>query len=180
MNNVATRLTLIAACCGLVTSLAWALTQPLVLENRAEYANRLLREVAGMPGVLIEDSGDGHYRLTSSGEPTGFIFEFATNEGYNGRIGLWLAVNLEGNLLGVRVTDHRETPGIGDGIDLAVSDWILAFNGKSLTEPATWEVGRDFDKMTGATITSRAVTSAVHDGLDYYESERDRWLANEL
>ena len=57
------------------------------------------------------------------------------------------------------------------------SNWILAFDGKSLTQPDKkgWKVKRDggeFDQFTGATITPRAVVKAVHQALLYFEHER--------
>lgn len=174
MTRIAVRLTILAACCGLLTSLAWSVTEPRVAANRDAWASRQLQEVAGDTEARITRLGTDLYRVES--KTSGFVFASTTNEGYNGRIAMWVAVNLEGSILGVRVTEHRETPGIGDGIDVAVSDWVLGFDGKSLENPATWELGRDFDKMSGATITSRAVVGAVHDGLVRFESNRESWL----
>ena len=96
-------------------------------------------------------------------------------DGYNGSIRLLVAIRLNGKLAGVRVIQHRETPGLGDGIEAERSDWILGFNGKSLLDPARkhWKVRRDggtFDQFTGATITPRAVVKAVKKALLYYRS----------
>ncbi|MCW8923886.1 MAG: RnfABCDGE type electron transport complex subunit G, partial [Gammaproteobacteria bacterium] len=78
-------------------------------------------------------------------------------------------------LAGVRVVKHRETPGLGDGIEAKRSDWILGFNGKSLNNLSEkqWKVKRDggeFDQFTGATITPRAVVKAVHAALLYFKA----------
>ena len=69
-------------------------------------------------------------------------------------------------MLAVRVTQHKETPGIGDGIDHRVSDWIFQFEQQSLarTEWALKPAG-DFDALSGATITSRAMVGAVKEAL---------------
>jgi electron transport complex protein RnfG len=88
-----------------------------------------------------------------------------------------VAVNLDGTLSGVRVLAHRETPGLGDGIEANRSDWILAFTGRSLRDPTAgdWAVRRDggaFDQLTGATITPRAIVAAVRRVLQYYEAEQ--------
>jgi electron transport complex protein RnfG len=176
MKRIAMRLTLIAACCGLLTSLAWSVTAPRVAANRDAWANRQLQEVAGNTSAQLAQLDSNLFRIDTPDGPSGFIFESMTNEGYNGRIAMWIAVSTEGSVLGVRVTEHRETPGIGDGIDLSVSGWILDFSGRSLVNPATWEIGQDFDKMFGATITSRAVVDAVHDGLVSFESNKHVWL----
>ncbi len=74
----------------------------------------------------------------------------------------------------MRVINHKETPGLGDKIELAKNNWILSFNDKSLINPdrKRWKVKKDggiFDQFTGATITPRAVVNAVYRALDYYK-----------
>lgn len=77
---------------------------------------------------------------------------------------------------------HKETPGLGDYIELERSPWIKQFDGRSLTNPdkKLWQVKKDggaFDSNTGATITPRAVIKAVHHTLTYYHEHRDRLFA---
>ena len=100
-------------------------------------------------------------------------------DGYSGDIRLIVGVNMDGTLAGVRVLTHTETPGLGDKIDLKKSNWILSFNGKSLTMPlpAQWQVkkdGGDFDQFTGATITPRAVVAQVKRILEYFAEDQNR------
>ena len=92
-----------------------------------------------------------------------------------------IGINFDGTVAGVRVVEHRETPGLGDKIDLKKSDWILGFNGKSLLNPqqSDWKVkkeGGDFDQFTGATITPRAVVNQILKSLQYFENDRERLL----
>ncbi len=94
-------------------------------------------------------------------------------QGYTEAINLLVAINGDGSLAGVRVTAHKETPGLGDGIETRKSDWIYQFDGKSLfnPEPESWLVKKDggeFDQMTGATITPRAIVKAVKNTLEFY------------
>ncbi len=96
-----------------------------------------------------------------------------SSEGYAGKINLIMGVNRQGEILGVRVLSHAETPGLGDKIEVAKADWILKFNGLSLNNPneTGWHVKKDggqFDQFTGATITPRAVVKAVKQGLDFF------------
>ena len=90
-----------------------------------------------------------------------------------------LLVSLEsGDVAGVRVVSHRETPGLGDAIDLKKSDWVLDFDDTSLQAPAKdrWLVkkdGGDFDQFTGATVTPRAVVVAVRKALEYTDINRN-------
>jgi len=89
-----------------------------------------------------------------------------------------VGVDCEGNVLGVRVLDHKETPGLGDAIETSRSDWILGFDGRNLDNPklSRWHVkkdGGDFDQFTGATITPRAVVKVVRQVLLYFNSQQD-------
>ncbi|MGK2913447.1 MAG: RnfABCDGE type electron transport complex subunit G, partial [Porticoccaceae bacterium] len=91
-------------------------------------------------------------------------------------------LDIHGVLTGVRVLSHRETPGLGDAIELRKSDWILGFNGKSLGNPAedAWRIKKDsghFDGLTGATVTPRAVVQQVHHALRYFAEDGARLLA---
>jgi electron transport complex protein RnfG len=86
-------------------------------------------------------------------------------------------VDRQGTLLGVRVISHSETPGLGDKIETAKSDWILGFSGRSLNDPPPeqWEVKKDggvFDQFTGATITPRSLIRAVKGGLEFFTNYR--------
>lgn len=115
------------------------------------------------------------YRARKNGWPVAAVLAPIAPDGYNGGIRLLVAIQLNGNLAGVRVVQHRETPGLGDGIEAERSDWILGFDGKSLLDPEEnqWKVKRDggtFDQFTGATITPRAVVKAVKEALLYYEA----------
>lgn len=117
------------------------------------------------------------YRARKQGKAVAVILRFAAMDGYNGRINLLAGIDTSGQLTGVRVTSHKETPGLGDGIEIERSDWIRSFEGKSLQHPGAgqWAVRRDggvFDQMTGATITPRAVVNAVKRALEYFQAHQ--------
>ena len=114
------------------------------------------------------------YRVRKNGETIGVILPATAHDGYSGDIRLLVGVRADLSVAGVRVVTHRETPGLGDAIDLNKSDWILSFNDRSLTKPAAtqWKVRKDdgvFDQFTGATITPRAVVTATRRALEYVE-----------
>lgn len=118
-----------------------------------------------------------------SGEIAGFIIPSVAPDGYSGDIRLITGINRQGDIAGVRVVSHKETPGLGDKVDLKKSDWILSFNEQSLTMPAPeqWKVKKDkghFDAFTGATITPRAVVKAVYQTLQYYEANKQQLIEN--
>ncbi len=114
------------------------------------------------------------YRARLNGKPVAAIFNSIAPNGYSGKIHLLIGVYVDGSLAGVRAVKHQETPGLGDGIEVRKSDWILGFNGKSLDNlsRSKWAVKRDggvFDQLTGATITPRAIVQAVKKTLLYYD-----------
>lgn len=119
------------------------------------------------------------YRARLHDEPSAVILEAVAPDGYSGDIKLLIAVKADGELAGVRVLAHRETPGLGDYIDLAHSDWIKKnFDGQSLakTNDEGWQVKKDggqFDYMAGATITPRAVVKATHKVLQYFAAHKE-------
>jgi len=138
-------------------------TREVIAGNRIHYAQKLLRQMADGGDVVESQNG---YEIHRTGKLAGYIHELETTDGYNGLIQLLVAVNLEPRILSVRVTHHRETPGLGDKIDHRVSDWINRFNGHGLTSDFALQSAGDFDGITGATITSRAVVKAVKKGLE--------------
>lgn len=124
------------------------------------------------------------YRARKQGKPVAVVISAIAPNGYNGSIHLLVGIYDDGRLAGVRVVKHRETPGLGDVVEASRSDWILGFNGKSLTDPGEkkWKVKRDggeFDQFTGATITPRAVVKAVHWALIYFSHRREELFAND-
>ena len=115
-------------------------------------------------------------------EFSGVVLEAVAPDGYSGDIALLIGIDASGNVTGVRVTAHRETPGLGDYIDRAKSAWIDQISGRSLTnpEPKHWKVVKDggaFDARAGATITPRAVVKAVKSALDYFARHRAAFVA---
>lgn len=189
VKQLVTRLGLLALGCGLLVSGLYGLSATRIDANAQAFRQQQLLTVVGRDDLdlvpLQADAGlpltRTRFTLSRNGQLQGMIFPVQTRAGYNGLIRLWLAVDLQGQILGVRVIEHSETPGLGDKIELAVSNWIRSFEGKSLTNPTQqgWQVGRDggeFDQFTGATITPRSVVQAVHAGLQTYSANKLLWL----
>jgi len=117
------------------------------------------------------------YRARRNGQPVAAIISSVAPDGYGGPIRLIVGVNYDGTLSGVRAVTHRETPGLGDKIETARSDWILDFTGRSLESSSReeWAIRQDggvFDQFTGASITPRSVIKAVHNTLIYFAAHR--------
>jgi len=141
--------------------------------------------VADTPLLGIREARQG-YRVRRDDRVIGVILPATARDGYSGDIRALVGVRKDGTVAGVRVVAHRETPGLGDKVDLRKSDWILGFDNRSLSQPdlSGWNVEKDggvFDQFTGATVTPRAVILATRRALEYarlnaetlFETERD-------
>lgn len=131
------------------------------------------------PEWLGTDQPVAVYRARRNGQPVALFATPVAPDGYSGPIQLLVGVYADGALAGVRVLAHKETPGLGDGIEEKRSPWILAFAGKSLDSPQSerWKVKKDggvFDQFTGATITPRAVVKATRKFLEYVRTHREQ------
>ena len=155
----------------------------------ASYDNDLLADAIDLPPqkALGLDDASKLYRARKNGQPVALVLETAAPDGYSGRIGLVLAVSADGHLSAVRVTGHKETPGLGDYIDPKkdknkANPWITQFNNQSheLAEDGRWKVTKDggrFVYHTGATISARAVTNATGRALVWASERREKLFA---
>lgn len=156
---------------------------------RSEYDNALLSDTLTLPPTpeLGLDEPTTLYRARMDGQPVALVFEAVAPDGYAGKIRLLIALRADGTVAGVRVTQHKETPGLGDYVDPKkdknkIAPWIGQFAGLSLatvSDPG-WRVKKDhgrFDYYAGATVTPRAVVKAVHKAVKWADSQRDRLLA---
>ncbi|QNU61595.1 electron transport complex subunit RsxG [Vreelandella titanicae] len=179
---------------ALITAGSVALTRALTAErietHHLAYQHRQLQEVlpqalANTPVTQVLEStftlpnpqalglaSDSQGWWVSNQGSSAVILPVVTRQGYNGEIRLLIGIDEQQRISGVRVTQHQETPGLGDDIERSRSDWITGFNGLRLDSlpPEGWAVAKDgghFDAFTGATITPRAVVNAVHKALQY-------------
>lgn len=124
------------------------------------------------------------YLAKKAGAVNAVCFKLIAPDGYAGPISLVMGVDRNGEILGVRVIAHVETPGLGDKIEITKSKWALSFDGKSLDNLTVeqWAVKKDggvFDQFSGATITPRKVVQAIRRGLEFYRAHQAELLAAE-
>ncbi len=150
----------------------------------ATYDNGIMKDTAQLAeDKLLGGTGTSiAYRGRLNNQSSIAVLQVVAPDGYSGRINLIIAIHSDGRIGGVRVVSHKETPGLGDYIDIARSNWITGFNGASLEnrKDSDWKVKKDggsFDYMAGATITPRAIVKAVHKALQYYAQHRDELFA---
>ena len=148
---------------------------------RQDHDNDLLNDTVPVPNSGWEPLGAGAeskiYRARKQGKIIALIVPATTHDGYSGDINMIVGVNRDGSIAGVRVLLHKETPGLGDKIELKKTQWILGFNGKTLTVPVIeeWKVKKDggaFDQFAGATITPRAMVGQIKRVLEFVSANQ--------
>ncbi|MEE9327933.1 MAG: electron transport complex subunit RsxG [Cocleimonas sp.] len=188
MQKAGLSLAIIAFISVLLVSTTNKLTEQKIAKNRAMMLLRALNQVAPKSSydndlikskIIIKTSDTGFsrdtpvYLATKNNVPSIAIFEATTLKGYSGVIKIIIGIRSNDlSISGVRIVQHKETPGLGDKMDIRKSDWVMSFNGKSLGNPTLnqWQVKKDggeFEQFTGATITPRAIVNAVKSTLLY-------------
>ena len=158
---------------------------------RSNYDNDLLKDTVRIEATpaLGLDEATSAYRARKDGKLTALVLEAVAPDGYAGKIRLLIALNSEGSLIGVRVTQHKETPGLGDYIEPKKGKdkerpWIAQFNELNPTalDEREWKVKKDggrFDSVAGATVTPRAVVKAVRKAALYVAENRETLFASQ-
>ena len=183
----------LAAVCTALVALTHSVTAPRIAANEQAYLEQSLKPVLGgieydgklsestiiipAPHALPGKEAVSVYRVYAAAVPIAALFVVNARDGFSGAIRLLVGIDSNGTVTGVRVLEHRETPGLGDLIEAGKSDWILQFDGHSLNDPAVpvWAIRRDggeFDQLTGASITPRAVIKAIRETLLYFDKNR--------
>lgn len=148
------------------------------------YDNHLLKDSVLLPSADANLGAEQTevYLAKKQGVLNAVCFKFVAPDGYAGPISLVMGIDSNGEILGVRVIAHVETPGLGDKIEVTKSKWVLSFNGKSLDNLTVeqWAVKKDggvFDQFSGATITPRKVVQAIKRGLAFYKLHQAELLS---
>lgn len=187
-------LAVIAALCTSLVALTWQLTAERIVANEKEWLERSLQPA--LAGLFFDSSVTESmitlppphelpgtetaiiYRIYAGDEAVAALFVVSARDGYAGPIRLLIGITMDGTVTGVRVLQHRETPGLGDRIEITKSEWVLQFDGHSLLDPVPgrWAIkgdGGQFDQLTGASVTPRAIIKAIKATLVYFDDNRD-------
>lgn len=184
----------VAAVCASLVAGTWHLTRNRIAANALAHLEQSLAPALGdveydgsLTAAMIElppphelPGNDAAliYRVYSGGIPAAALIVMTAEDGYSGPIRILLGVDTKGVVTGLRILEHRETPGVGDGIAHDRSNWAEQFAGRTLGDPpiGRWAIhgdGGDFDQLTGASVTPRAVIKATRDTLIYFDANRD-------
>jgi electron transport complex protein RnfG len=193
LSRLVVTLTLITLGAGLLLSVVESLTRAPIAEQRRLETLRALQTVlppfdnspdADSINLVIGQDKKGRdlertfFRGRLDGVLSGIAFTVVATDGYSGNISMMVGVDPSGTVSGLEILSHAETPGLGDKITR--SDFKSQFKGKTL-DGVDWRVkkdGGDFDQITGATISPRAVVKAVHQGLQFFRDHRAELLAD--
>ncbi|MDP6166318.1 MAG: electron transport complex subunit RsxG [Gammaproteobacteria bacterium] len=195
IRNNALNLGLIAILAAAALAAVYVATKPSIIANQRAAQLAALTQV--MPTEYFDEELLKHpitlpapeqlnlepatiaYAAMLKGQLNGWVLPVISLDGYSGRIHMLVGIDIHGQVTGVRITSHKETPGLGDKVDYQKSTWVDGFIGSSLSSHR-WAVKKDqgdFDQFTGATITPRAVVQAVQSSLIYYKQYQDELLA---
>lgn len=152
---------------------------PIAAQQRAALENRLR---SALPGVAFDNALTGDctnaptriYRASQHGQPAALVLPVTVPDGYKGPIELLIGLTPEGAIVSVQVLSHQETPGLGAQIAHEHTNWLEQFTGKHLEPTGQWRLkteGGEFDAITGASITPRAVLRAVSKALQSLENQ---------
>ena len=198
MIRGALTLTVIAAVCTALVAFTFVYTEERIAANEQAWLEQSLQPAlsglfydSGVTESMItippphDLPGSGAaiiYRVYAEQVPVAALFVVSARDGYSGPIRLLVGVEIDGSISGVHVLEHRETPGLGDRVESGKSDWVQQFDGRSLTNPAPagWKIKRDggqFDQLTGASVTPRAIVKAIRETLVYFDANRDQIFA---
>lgn len=194
-------LAVIAAICTALVALTYRLTAERIDANEQAWLERSLQPALS---GLFYDSGVTEskiiippphelpgsetaiiYRVYAEDAPVAALFIVSARDGYAGPIRILAGVDTMGVVTGVHVLEHRETPGLGDRVESTKSDWVKQFNGRSLLdpEPTGWAIkgdGGQFDQLTGASVTPRAIIKAIKETLLYFEAHSEEIFAEAI
>ena len=186
-------LAIIAGFCTSLVAFTWQLTADRIEANKKAWLERSLQPaLAGLffdssvtesmitipvPHELPGSDAAVIYRVYAAEKPVAALFVVSARDGYAGPIRMLIGIEIDGNITGVRVLQHKETPGLGDRIETVKSDWVLQFDGHSLRDPeaAKWAIkgdGGQFDQLTGASVTPRSIIRAIKETLIWFEENR--------
>lgn len=184
----------IGAVCAALVAITYSLTRERIAANEQAWLEKSLEPA--LAGLTFEGSVSESmlvvrtphdlpgtddviiYRVYADDLPVAALFAVTARDGYAGAIRVLIGIEYDGTITGIRILEHRETPGLGDKIVASRSDWVFQFDGRSLGDPGLeeWVIKRDggeFDQLTGASVTPRAVIKVTKETLIYFAAHRD-------
>jgi electron transport complex protein RnfG len=150
--NAVSQIVIFGIVCIFLVVITQKYSQDAITENKRQYLLKQLNElVRDYENNILADKYEKTidlygksseitiYPAKKSGKVFAHLIKHTYPKGYSGDITLLTAVDTSNQVIGVRVLEHKETPGLGDKIELKKSQWILSFNGANLNNKV-WQV----------------------------------------
>lgn len=167
IGKITLNLTVACFLCSLIIAFVYFITSPVAAKNAAILKDESMK-------ALIKDAEDFKvvkgesemYEALKNNKTIGYVTQ-SESKGYGGTIELLVAVDTKGQVIGYNILTHNETPGLGD--KTTKSQFKDQFKGKDIDhlvvtkDPSNKD---DVQAITGATISSRAVTNGVHQAVE--------------
>lgn len=165
MFRITLNLTLAALLSGVIIALVFYFTAPIAEVQRVKMKEQSMRDL--VPNATAFNPMEGKkewYRAEKDGELLAYLL-MTSEKGFDGHVTMFLAASTEQTVIGFKVLSHKETPGLGDiAFKPKFADQLTGRRHDQLELVKIQEEGK-ITAVTGATITSRAVTTAVKKAL---------------
>jgi Na+-translocating ferredoxin:NAD+ oxidoreductase subunit G len=164
--KIAINLTIACLLSGAIIAGTYALTAPVAAQERINQQNKAMKElVADAQDFKKIEGKTDWYAAVKDGKTIAYVVP-AETKGYGGAIKMLTAVSPDGKDLGYKILSHNETPGLGD--KATEPKFSKQFVGKSAEDLEVVKVPTDknIQALTGATITSRAVTKGIREAVE--------------
>jgi electron transport complex protein RnfG len=178
MVKITVNLVVICAVAGIILSYTWAMTDPVKLAKEAQEREAALKglipdadSIKPVKDITIAGKEGKIYKATVGGKTIGYVV-LASSKGYSSFINMLVAVDPDYKVKGIDILKHSETPGLGDQVE---KDWFKGqFKGKTEEHlnVIKGETKDDIQAISGATISSRAVTKGVKEAVEVLKVER--------
>lgn len=152
-----------------IAAINWENTQAAMIEVVSDPDSAEFSEALDNTDKMVSDTAaaggklDSVYQVLMGGENAGYAVKVVAG-GSQGDIEMVVGVDAEGVVTGVSIVSHKETSGIGTKVMDNQNGVLDQFIGKSLAD-GTLTVGTNVDAISGATVSSRGVTTGVNAAL---------------
>lgn len=149
-------------------------------KNQEKAVQQLLPDAESIKVQVINEGNlDTVFRTYKSQQYTGSVIKVYP-QGYGGSIELLVGILPNGQVAGIQVLSHQETPGLGANVDQ--EDFKKQFMGKSTPLSVNKNTPKDNEIMaiTGATITSKGIVEGVNEAAEYAQRHQEKWKKGEV
>ena len=171
-DMIAATLVLLLICLVITAALAvtYQITKPIIDEINIINANiargEVFAEGEGSFSPVEGESGANILEVYEANNGTGYVFT-ALDKGFGGKLTVMVGISKSGEVTGVKVTGHAETPGLGT--KAMTPDYLAQYSGQIAVTRSDEADKTQIDAVTGATVTSNAVFRAVETALEQFK-----------